>query len=143
VSSNVGEPREFPTGSATIIFLHETEQLLGGSQLQRVVEIGAVEDSSETYFETRLPAVPGFNRQEAQIVSNMYAGAIAGVLVQPFVDSLAYLQDVNRAGALLDLMDIFWTSGDGSAEGVLRVRLAQLLTTPIGPLIAADLAPYL
>src|SRR5258706_3236476 len=123
MSSRPPDPGGGHPGTAIIIFQQQSEQLLGGSKLQRVVEIGATTVPSDIYFQTRLPAAQ-YLRSTAQIVVDGLAGAIEDSLVGPFITGMDYRQDINPAGQRLDQMEVFWMTPDESAQGSVILPLA-------------------
>lgn len=129
-------------GVGIIAFQQQSEQLLGGSRLQRVVEIGATTVPSGVYFQTRLPAA-NYTRADGQNVIDVLSGAIEDSLVGPYIVGMQYRQDVNTAGQLLDQMEVFWETPDESAAGSIVLPLARVEPTYVNPAVQAAVAPYL
>lgn len=129
-------------GTGVIIFQQQSEQLLGGSRLQRVVELGATTSPSDIYFQTRLPAA-NYTRADGQNVVDVLSGAIEDSLIGPYIVGMSYRQDVNQAGQLLDQMEVFWTTPDESASGSVILPLARVEPTYVNPAVQGAVAPYL
>lgn len=128
--------------AATIISQEESDELAGGTTLTRTVEVGAVSIPSGVYFQFRLPKT-GYTRAVGQSYANGFGLLIEGILVEPNVVAIAYQQDVNQAGHLLDQLDIFWQTDDGSAAGDIVLPMFPLTDDQVGPAVQAAMAPYL
>lgn len=112
-------------GAATIVSQHQSMQLLGGTQLERVVEVGARSIPTGVFFQFRLGAL-GYTRAVGQAYADGFGLAIEAVVAEPTVAGADYVQDVSPAGHLLDQLEIFWQSLDGSSEGSIIVPLGSL-----------------
>lgn len=128
-------------GDVVIVFQHQTEQLLGGSALQSVVEVGAETVPSGVFFQFRLPA-NGYTRAAAAAYAQGFALMIEDTLRSPDVAGIAYRQDLNAAGTLLDELEVFWQFEDGSADGSVVVSLPASTDDTIRSAITAAAAPF-
>lgn len=127
--------------AAVIISQEESDELAGGTTLQRTVEIGCVSVPSGVYFQFRLLRT-GYTRAVGQAYADGFGELIEGILVTANVTAVAYVQDVNQAGALLDKLDVFWQTDDGSAAGDLEFNMYPLTSDQVGPAIQAAMAPF-
>jgi hypothetical protein len=142
MSTRPPDPGSGAPGTGFIIFQQQSEQLLGGSKLQRVVEIGATTSPSDIYFQTRLPAA-GYTRADGQNVIDILSGAIEDSLIGPYIVGMTYRQDINPAGQLLDQMEVFWSTPDESAQGSVVLPLARVEPVYVNPAVQGAVAPYL
>jgi hypothetical protein len=129
-------------GDVTILFQHQGEQLLGGSELQRVVEVGCLSHPSQTYFQFRLPAL-GYTRAAGVAYAGGFSLTIEAVLTDAGIVGMDYVQGLSPAGQLLDQMEVFWQSPDGTADGSIVVALPPIDEANVAALVAAAMAPYL
>lgn len=124
-------------GAATIVFQHQSMQLLGGTQLERVVEVGATSIPSGVFFQFRLGA-KGYTRAVGQAYADGFGLAIEAILAEATVVAADYEQDVDAAGHLIDQLEIFWQTEDGEAQGSIITPLSSLdPTTAIAAVNAA------
>jgi hypothetical protein len=128
-------------GDVTIIFQHEGDQLLGGGQLQRIVEVGCESHPSLTFFQFRLNQL-GYTRQVAAAFAEGYSILIEGILAKPAVSAIAYVQDVNQAGALLDELEVYWQTPDGSAQGSIVVNMVTAVGEDVWAAVDAAMAAF-
>jgi len=56
------------------------------------------------------------------------------------VAGLFYIQDINAAGLLIDVMEVIVTSTSGNSSGILHLRVGQLNPFISGPLVNALVA---
>jgi hypothetical protein len=132
----VGSP-----GDVVIVFQHQGEQLLGGTQMQRVVEVGCLTVPSQVFFQFRLPAT-GYTRAAGAAYAQGFALMIEDLLTLPYVAGISYRQDLNSAGQLLDQLDVFWQLEDGSADGDVVVSLPASTDDSVMAALQAAMAPY-
>lgn len=128
-------------GAARIVYQHESEQVLGGAQLQKVVEVGAVSQPSQVFFQFRLNRT-GYTRGVALAYAEGFALLIEGILADPKIAGVAYIQDVNRSGELIDELEVFWTSPDGESEGTVTVNMAAATSDTVAAAVNAAMAPF-
>jgi len=128
-------------GAARIVTQEQSEQTAGGDRLERTVEVGARSIPSDVYFQFRLPA-HGYTRGAGLAYAQGFGLLIEGLLVEPTIDAVAYLQDVDRAGNLLDKLDVFWTTPDGTAQGDVEVLMGSATIDSVLAAVRQDMAPY-
>ncbi len=128
--------------AARIIFQHEGEQLRGGTQIQEVVEVGAESIPSAVFFQFRLGAT-GYTRAAGQAYADGFGLLIEGLLALPVVAAVSYVQDVDAAGQLLDQLEVFWQTEDGSAQGSIVTLMSSATQDTVTAQINAAMAPYL
>ena len=128
-----------PVGAATVVSSHRTVELLGGQRTQDVYEIGATTAENNVYFQFRVPvalADPG----SIEMTMNAIAVQLDTLFTIPQVVGVSYVQDVNAANQLEDLVEIYVTSTDGRADDFLRWPLEsvdlRVVAQPIADLVA-------
>lgn len=128
-------------GDVVIVFQHQGEQLLGGTELQRVVEVGCLTRPSDVFFQFRLPAT-GYTRAAGAAYAEGFAIAIEDFLLTPPIVGVGYFQDLSPAGQLLDKLDLYWQSADGTADGVVPVLMSSLTEDQALAAVRAAMAPF-
>lgn len=129
-------------GDVTILFQDEGDQLLGGTQLQRIVEVGCISHPSQTFFQFRLP-LRGYTRAAGAAYAGGFSLLIEELVLDPDVTGVAYVQDVNAAGQLLDELEIFFVTPDGTGAGSVTINMnaatsdtaRAAIQTAMGPLL--------
>ena len=128
-------------GDVTIVFQHQTEQLLGGSQMQKVVEVGALTWPSQVFFQFRLPAFK-YKREVGVVYAEGFSLAIEGILTDANVAGAAYRQDLGATGMLLDELEVFWQTEDGVSSGSVVASMPSLDSGIVASQVAAAIASY-
>lgn len=134
-------PHLTPDGN-TVEFQHQADQLLGGTTLQKVVEIGAVTGLSGIYFETRVLAA-GYDQASGDSLVDVYSRQIEESMLGPYVTDMSYFQDTTQAGQLLDMMQIFWSTADQEDQGWIMLILAKVQPTIVNPCVQNAVAAML
>jgi hypothetical protein len=136
---------------ATIVSIHKTEQLIGGSTLQTVYEVGAESKPHGIYFEFRETAAELIGGQPEVVITSGIIGLIVAqantlgyeieqFLATPGVVTMQYVQDVNAAGQLIDLMDVYVQVPGADATSFVTIKVLDLGTGNASALIAEEIA---
>jgi len=123
----------------TIVYQRQTEELVGGSRVRDVMEIGFETIPSDIYAQFRL-ALGSYNTTFVEPVASHIAEEIEQVAAFNNVAGMFYIQDINAAGLLIDVMEIIVTSTSGNSSGVLHLRIPQLSPFVSAPLVNALVA---
>jgi hypothetical protein len=118
-----------------IVSRRQTEELLGGTTLQDVIEVGFVTKPSGIYVQTRM-ALPLISPQQIAQTVFPIAANIESLLHDPNVAAIVYIQDVNAAGQLIDVLEITYQSDDGRATGTYRVLVDMADLRYLSPILA-------
>lgn len=128
-------------GDVQIVFEHQGEQLLGGTEVQRVVEIGVRTSPSGVFFQFRLPA-RGFTPAAAAAYAGGFALAIEDLLTVPYIVDIVYQQDLSAGGNLLDQLAVYWQTEDEIASGFVIRNLPPLTSTDTLAAVDAAMSAY-
>lgn len=130
------------TGAVTSFTAYKTEQLVGGSHIQAAVRISAQSVPSLIYFEFSVSAF-GYTRDSGIGAAEGFAGGIEDVIGSPYVTTMAFRQDLNQAGNLIDQMEVFWSTDDGTQQGSVVGPLAAIQLGSITKCVQNDAAAFL
>lgn len=132
-----------PDQSSDINFMHTSDQIVGGTTIQKMVEIGATTRQSQIYYEFRIPPDPGNTFEDACIVADVIGRNIDESMGGPYVVDMSYFQDTTQAGQLVDMMQVFWAADDDLAQGWIVLALAKIQPTIVNPCVQNAVASYL
>jgi len=127
-------------GNYTRVSARQTEELVGGTLLEDRMEVGFFTLPSNVFAQARvdLTAVPTANVSSyIDSVLSQLSAVIEAVAQFTEVAALVYVQDVNAAGQLLDVMEITVWSTSGQSTGIVRVPLTAAFENEALPLISA------
>ena len=123
-------------GNYIVQYQRQTEELVGGARLRDVVEIGFSTVPSEVYAQTRIDLSFWTADEVAPMLANL-ADYIETVMGYPYVAGMDYIQDINAAGLLIDVMEITVLSASGKSSATLRQPLALMYPPIVVPLLSA------
>lgn len=116
---------------------HRQDELRGTDQLVRVMVVNAHTVPSQIYWQERFD-LPLDHVGVVQQVLQAGAMMIESVMENPAVLTLQYEQDVNVAGQLIDVFEIFVQSTSGRSTSSFTHYYADLTLQVIDPLITAQ-----
>lgn len=132
-----------PSGAAIILGSHRTVELLTAQQTRDVYEILAQSAEHFVTFQFRVPVglqdpkAAGPNAQSIIVSADAIAVQLDNLFTFPNVIDVQYVQDVSPSNQLLDLVEIYAQSDDGSVTDFLRWPLEQVDTRVVGGPIQA------
>lgn len=100
-------------------FSRQTERVIGATRVVEIFEIGFFSLPSEVYGQTSLD-LSFWTRDEWQPTVSTLADTMEVVAGFPFVAYQDYLQDISKAGLLIDVMEVGVTSDDGKLSALIR-----------------------
>jgi len=127
----------------TKVSSHQTEELVGGTTLQDVLEVGFFTIPSNVYAQARIPVsgfAPSFLPDFIATQLGILATEIESIATDPQVAAVVFVQDVSAAGQLIDVLEITVTSTSGLSSGIVRVQLTSFAASIATPLIVAEQA---
>lgn len=121
---------------------HQSDQIVGGSTIQKMVELGVTTFPSGTFFQYRVPAVSTW-REDLPPLLDVIAQQIEDTFGGPYITELAYFQDTTQSGQLLDMFQVFWEAADGLAQGWVEFVLAKIEPQIVNPCVQNAVAEAL
>lgn len=118
---------------------HPQDELRGTDQLVKVQVVNVHTTTSLIYWQERFDLPLDHPGVVAQYLT-IQAQLIEGVMENPAVLTMQYEQDVNPAGQLVDVFEIYVQSTSGRSTGSFVQPYATLSLQIVDPLITAEVA---
>jgi len=118
------------------VFQRQTEELVGGTRIRDVIEVGFTTLPTEIYAQTRID-LSFWTADEVNAMVTNLADYIETVAGYPYIAGLSYIQDINAAGLLIDVMEIIVTSDSGNSSAIRRQPLDKMYPPIVVPFLLA------